>query len=110
MTQYTILDTDGYKFSMAEAGAALRQETFYYSHRRGGDNGWHYMPINVEEFIRNILPKINDNDSFEYLRQNNYEVGAGYRKAISQQDQLKITSVPKGGWFYNKEPAFSATG
>ena len=28
--------TDGYKFSMAEAGWPLRRETFYSSHRKGG--------------------------------------------------------------------------
>ena len=36
----SITNSDGYKFSMAEAGAALRTETFYYSHRKGGINGW----------------------------------------------------------------------
>lgn len=109
MAQYSILNTDAYKYPMGEAGAPLRQETFYHSHRRGGSNGWHYMPINVNEFIKKLLPKTNEED-YEYLKQHNYEVGAGYRKAISMQDQLKIISVPKGGWFYNKEPAFSVTG
>ena len=32
----SLLATDGYKFSMAEAGWPLRTETFYYSHRKGG--------------------------------------------------------------------------
>ncbi len=109
MSEYTILDTDGYKFSMAEAGAALRQETFYYSHRRGGANGWHYMPIDIKSFIKSILPP-HDEFSYKYLRDHSYEVGAGYRKAMTLQDQLKINSVPKGSWFYNREPAFSVTG
>ena len=32
----SVLTTDGYKFSMAEAGWPLRREVFYYSHRHGG--------------------------------------------------------------------------
>ena len=32
----SLLATDGYKFSMAEAGWPLRKETFYYTHRKGG--------------------------------------------------------------------------
>ena len=32
----SLIHTDGYKFSMAEAGWPLRRETFYYCHRRGG--------------------------------------------------------------------------
>ena len=110
MNQYNTLHTDAYKFSMAEAGAPLRQETFYYSHRRGGSNGWHYMPIDVKEYIKSILPPITDNESYEYLKSNNYEVGAGYRKAMSMQNLLKINSIPKGAWFYNREPVFSITG
>ena len=110
MLEHTILNTDAYKLSMAEGGAALRQETFYYSHRRGGSNGWHYMPVDVKSFIKNLLPNTDDKDSYEYLREHSYEVGAGYRKAISLQDQLKINTIPKGAWFYNREPAFSVSG
>lgn len=109
MNEYSLLNTDAYKFSMGEAGSALREETFYYSHRRGGVNGWHYIPIDVESFIKKFLPTPTNND-YEYLKQHNYEVGAGYRKAISMHDKLKILSVPNGGWFYNREPAFSVTG
>jgi len=79
---YSILSSDAYKFSMSEAGAPLRQETFYYT----------------------------DESSYEYLKSHNYELGAGSRKALESQDSLKILSIPKGSWFYNREPAFSAEG
>jgi nicotinate phosphoribosyltransferase len=54
MTNITM--TDGYKFSMAEAGFPLREETFYYTHRRGGANGWHFMPVDPKEYVKSILP------------------------------------------------------
>jgi len=40
----SILASDGYKFSMAEAGFPLRPETFYGSHRRGG---WQCVPLDI---------------------------------------------------------------
>jgi len=94
---------------MAEAGAALRTETFYYSHRKGGVNGWHYLPVDVEAFVRSHLPHANTSD-YEFLSSHNYDVGAATRKAYSLTDKVKITAIPKGSWFYNREPAFSVTG
>lgn len=90
---------------MAEAGAALRQETFYYSQRRGG---WHYMPVDAEAYLRSEMPTPNDRD-YDYLRSHSYEVGASFRKAFAEP-RLKVTSVPKGSWFYEREPAYSAHG
>jgi nicotinate phosphoribosyltransferase len=106
----TLLATDGYKFSMAEAGAALRTETFYYSHRRGGINGWHYMPVDVEAFIRENLPKPAKQAEYDFLSLHSYDIGAAVRKALSLTSAVKVKAVPKGSWFYNHEPAFSATG
>lgn len=101
-----ITATDGYKFSMGEAGAALRPETFYYSHRRGGYNGWHYMPVDINKFIQNILPTPTTED-YSYLAEHQYEVGAAYRKAFSNLDHVRVVGVPKGAWFRDREPAFS---
>lgn len=98
--------TDGYKLSMAEAGAPLRIESFYYTHRRGGANGWHYMPVDVNQFVRSLLPTPKAAD-YEYLSQHGYELGAGCRRALSMQDSLVVRGVPKGCWFYNREPAYS---
>jgi nicotinate phosphoribosyltransferase len=99
-----VTGSDGYKFSMAEAGAALRVESFYYSHRRGGVNGWHYMPVDPNTFIQSLLPTPKAED-YEYLSQHSYEVGASFRRAFEQRDKLKIVGVPKGSWFYDREPA-----
>jgi len=110
--------SDGYKFSMAEAGFPLREETFYYTHRRGGANGWHYMPVDAQQYVKALLPRGCTNDSlddrmsddYKYLDEHAYSVGAAARKAYSLTDNLKVTAIPKGSWFYNRESAFSVTG
>lgn len=111
MTQsviHSVEETDAYKISMSEAGAALRSETFYYSHRKGGWNGWHYMPVDAEAYLKSELPTPDEKD-YAYLRDHQYEVGAAFRKAFTDI-QLKVDCVPKGSWFYNREPAVSASG
>ncbi len=109
MTTLPITASDAYKFSMAEAGAALRQETFYYSHRKGGWGGWHYMPIDVAEFFKKNTPVATSED-YAFLNKHGYDVGASARKAYASFDKVKVNAVPKGSWFYNKEPAFSISG
>ena len=104
--------TDGYKFSMAEAGFPLRTETFYYTHRRGGINGWHYLPVDAVKYVSDLLPRADKylSEDYAYLESNHYAVGAATRKAFELVDAVKVTSIPTGSWFYNKEPAFSVTG
>jgi nicotinic acid phosphoribosyltransferase len=101
--------TDGYKFSMAEAGAVLRSETFYYCHRRGGCAGWHYLPVDINKFVQNLLPQPSVKD-YEYLGTHGYDLGAAYKKAMACMDQIRIDAIPKGSWFYSREPVFSITG
>ena len=48
------LKTDGYKFSMAQAGFPMRYETFYLSFRRGG---WQYIPFDLKEHLTLLLPQ-----------------------------------------------------
>lgn len=106
---FPITASDGYKFSMAEAGAALRTESFYYSHRKGGLHGWHFMPVDAVEYLKACLPKPADSD-YDYLRTHDYEVGAAFRRAFTKRESLEVVSVPKGSWFYNREPVFMARG
>lgn len=103
-----ITETDAYKLSMSEAGASLRYETFYYSHRRGGVNGWHFMPVDPEAFLMKLLPTPRLED-YKYLTHHSYEVGAAFRRAF-EKPNLKVTGVPKGAWFYDREPAFTVGG
>lgn len=102
----TLLDTDGYKFSMQEAGFPLRRETFYYSHRRGG---WQYNPVDIPAFIRALLPTVRPED-YAFLDGHNYFLGGAFRDAIRRVDEVRVNAIPKGAWFYDREPVFTVTG
>lgn len=102
----SILETDGYKFSMAEAGWPLRQETFYYSHRKGGPC---VLPIDVPTFINKRLPFMAEHDQ-EFLEANEYSLGIGARTALASHSALSINALPKYSIFYPGEPVFSLTG
>ena len=69
----SMLATDGYKFSMAEAGWPLRRETFYYSHRKGGAQ---LLPFDVAAELKRILP-VGTPADYAYLQANEYEMGGG---------------------------------
>jgi nicotinic acid phosphoribosyltransferase len=102
----SILATDGYKFSMAAAGFPLRRETFYYSHRKGGP---HYLPFDVEKVIRGLLPtKMPTELEREFLIESGYDMGGAYWTAM--KGELEIKALPKGSWFFDREPAFTVTG
>jgi nicotinate phosphoribosyltransferase len=102
----SMLATDGYKFSMAEAGFPLRQETFYYAHRRAGP---HYLPVDVASWVQALLPTAPTAEDYDFLGDHGYAMGGAFRAAITQQS-LQIEALPKGAWFFDREPAFSITG
>ena len=102
----SLLATDGYKFSMAEAGWPLRTETFYYSHRKGGPQ---VLPVDVPAFVRSLLPRRADDD-YRYLAEHSYEMGSGFKAAIVQTDALEIRALPRGAVLYDREPVFTVTG
>ncbi len=101
-----LLSTDGYKFSMAEAGAPLRRETFYYTHRKGGRQ---LLPFDVEAEVKRLLPVGSDED-YAYLAAHEYEMGAAFKQAIASTSALQIDGVPKGAWFFPRESVFSLSG
>lgn len=102
----SLLATDGYKFSMAEAGWPLRPETFYYTHRKGGPQ---VVPLDIPAFIKSRLPVVTPED-YAFLDQHQYEMGIGYKAAMQMADKLIIDSLPEASIFYDREPVFSATG
>lgn len=102
----SLLATDGYKFSMAEAGWPLRQETFYYTHRKGG---LQVMPLDVAAFVRGLIPEPKPED-YEYLARYDYEMGVGFKAAILRKERLVVHAIPRGALFYPKEPVFTLTG
>jgi nicotinate phosphoribosyltransferase len=101
----SVLMTDGYKVSMAEAGWPLRRETFYYAHRRGGPG---VVPFEVEAELKALLPAPTPED-FAFLAKNQYEPGAAFRAAFERKD-LVVRALPKGAAFLDREPVFSVTG
>ena len=100
-----LLATDGYKFSMAEAGFPLRPETFYYSHRCGGP---HILPFDVETTVRALLPTVCDTD-YATLSGYGYGMGGAFRHAL-ESGQVTLRALPKGSWFFDREPVFTVTG
>jgi nicotinic acid phosphoribosyltransferase len=101
----SLLATDGYKFSMAEAGFPLRHETFYYSHRRGGP---HFLPFDVEDMVRSMLPAPTS-EHYDFLSASGYGMGGAFRAAMAS-GQVVIRAIPKGSWFFDREPVFTVSG
>lgn len=104
----TILATDGYKFSMAQAGFPLREETFYLSFRKGG---WQYIPFDLEAKIRGLLEaRVSTVAHSVFLREHKYEPSPAMEDALLLTDSLKIRAVPQGSWVYEREPILTVTG
>ena len=100
-----LLLTDGYKFSMAEAGWPLRPETFYYSHRKGG---LQVLPFDVEAELKKVLPEARPGD-WEYLSKNDYEMGSAVKAALASRE-LTVRALPKHSVFSDREPVFCVSG
>ncbi|MBN2800995.1 MAG: nicotinate phosphoribosyltransferase [Deltaproteobacteria bacterium] len=91
---------------MAEAGWPLRQERFYYTHRRGGP---HYLPFSPAEEIAKLLPRDACADAGrEFLRQSRYAMGGAFWEAM--KGAVQVDGLPRGAWFFDREPVFSVSG
>jgi len=106
----SILQTDGYKFSMAQAGFPTRRETFYLSFRRGG---WQYVPFDLETEVRGMLPDGEALAEIPGIR--GYLDGVGYGMSSAMAAALRaadvvIRAVPAGTWVYEREPIITITG
>lgn len=101
-----LLVTDGYKFSMAEAGWPLREETFYASHRKGG---LQVLPFDVEKLVREVLP-VPEAGDWEFLAKHHYEMSGGFKAAIALASQVRIHALPKNAVFHDREPILCITG
>ncbi|MFY2560800.1 nicotinate phosphoribosyltransferase [Corallococcus terminator] len=102
----SLLATDGYKFSMAEAGWPLRRETFYYSHRKGG---LQVMPLDLAAYVRALLPEPTPED-YDFLARYDYEMGVGFKAAILRKEKLSVRAIPRGSVFFPREPILTLTG
>ncbi|MBL8953914.1 MAG: nicotinate phosphoribosyltransferase [Myxococcaceae bacterium] len=102
----SLLMTDGYKFSMAEAGWPLRRETFYWSHRKGGAQ---VLPFDARAEVAALLPSVEEGE-LKWLAENGYECGPGLKAALSKSTAVSVHALPKGAVFYPREPILSVTG
>ena len=100
------LTTDGYKFSMAQAGFPLRRETFYLSFRKGG---WQYIPFDLEELLMFTLP-----DADIHVPDESFAAKHGYGLNDAMKSSLghpvKVKAAPAGTWVYQREPIVTITG
>lgn len=102
----SLLMTDGYKLSMAEAGWPLRRETFYWSHRRGGPQ---VLPFDARAEVLAALP-FGEPDDFAWLAAHGYECGPCYKAGLERHAAVSVQALPKGAVFWPREPIMSATG
>lgn len=104
-----LLRTDAYKLSMAQAGFPLRQETFYFSFRRGG---WQFVPFDLETEIHAVLEASASGDEVEaqlaFADEFGYTLSPAMRQALA--GEVSITAVPAGTWVAAREPILTVTG
>jgi len=105
--QVSPLMTDGYKFSMAQAGFPLRTETFTLSCRKGGP---FYTPFNLGKVIQVIvgnlrLPELGE---YEWLARHDYAFTSAMKEAL--QADVEVWSPPVGSWVNEYEPLLTVTG
>jgi len=104
----SILTTDGYKFSMAQAGFPLRHETFYLSFRKGG---WQYIPFDLEAAVEKMTPfggATNFQEQFDYLEKHGYGMATAMAQALGSE--VKVRAAPAGSWVYQREPILTISG
>lgn len=101
----SVLATDGYKFSMAEAGWPLRKETFYFTFRRGGAQ---VVPFDMAAYVKSLLPR-GDASDYAFLAEHEYAMGDAFKAAI-RDGQVQVHGAPKGAWVLPREPLATVTG
>lgn len=106
----TLLNTDAYKLSMAEAGAPLRRECFHYTHRRGGPQ---LLPLDLAAWVRGLLPSVDEDSAradFAEAERHGYALGGASRAALLRGGELSIHALPRGAWFLDREPVLRIEG
>lgn len=104
------LATDAYKFSMAQAGFPLREETFYFSFRSGGCQ---FVPLDLAAQVRKLVDDIRhtvatDAADLEFLAATGYPMSHAMQDAL--RGEVSITAVPKDCWVFEREPILTVTG
>ena len=97
--------SDAYKFSMAQAGFALRQETFVLTFRKGGP---FYIPFDLNAVVQAFLPSLPTTKEAGFLAANGYPMTTAMEKAL--QGKVTVVCPPQGSWVGKGEPILSVTG
>jgi len=105
----TILNTDHYKFTMAEAGWPLRREIFYYTHRKGGP---HYIPFDFRLVGKLFESCVNITGTLKWLESNGTPLGTWFSHFAANVNDYKLTvsAVPARSWVQDGEPFFVVSG
>lgn len=104
----SMLATDAYKFSMAQAGFPLRTETFYFSFRRGG---FQTVPLDLAAHVRQLVASLTMSDEdLAFAVKHGYGPTGAMREALRDPSALSISAVPQGTWVYEREPILTVTG
>lgn len=103
----SLLMTDGYKFSMGQAGFPLRRETFYLSFRRPGR---YFVPIDLAAVVAGLKPRFPASMTYalgllHYLENFGYGLTPAMVKAID--GEVSVDAAPKGSWVREREPVLS---
>jgi len=108
MTSPSVLATDAYKFSMAQAGFPLRRETFYLSFRHGG---FHTIPFDLVSTVRAMTESLRPTtDDLAFAREHGYGLTDTMIAALAEWEAIEIEAVPEGAWVYEREPILTVTG
>jgi nicotinate phosphoribosyltransferase len=108
MPTTSILATDAYKLSMAQAGFPLRPETFYFSFRRGG---FQCVAFDLAASVREVIAAIRHAPAdLEFARAHGYGFTDAMLAALSEAAPVEIVAVPEGCWVWEREPILSITG
>jgi nicotinic acid phosphoribosyltransferase len=108
MPETSILATDAYKFSMAQAGFPLRPETFYFSFRRGG---FQYVPFDLAEELRSLARALVPTpEDHAFARAHGYGWTEAMEVAMQSIEDLEIEAVPAHTWVWEREPILTVSG
>jgi len=99
------LATDGYKFSMAQAGFPLRHEEFYLHFRKGGA---HFIPFDFRAVIEHLRPRHPNTREQGFLLANGYGLTPAMESALD--GDLSIYCQAKGSWANKQEPIVAMSG
>lgn len=99
------LKTDGYKFSMAQAGVPLREEIFILSLRKGGP---YYIPFDINAIIQALIPDPCPSKEQGFLQAHGYGMTPAMEAAL--QGKVHVVAAPKGSWVLGGEPLATVGG